>query len=509
MNTVSRAAGRQSPDLLPTIRAAAQLLTPGELAAPILVGLSGGPDSLALLHLLWRWSAESGVTIRALIVDHALRPESATEAAAVASRCAGWGIGVTVRTVRAGAIAARRGGVEDGARQERYRLLAEEARSIGARTVALGHQANDQAETLLLHLLRGAGLAGLTGMSDVRRAGDLFDQPTTPGMAATGERPAAWRPLLGVARASIEGYCRVWNLAPIHDPTNDDRSLRRNRIRHRLLPLADDLFPGAIATLARSAAILADDESLLTHLAEAAWARCAIVERPLVLLDRTAFRAEHVALQRRLLRRAWREVRGGQQTTGLPAAPIEAARLGIVAPGSGGRWALPREVTTVVERTRVSLGPAGTIEEALRERLGLPLVVPGWTTAPTGETISLGGGWTVRVAPAAVAQSGPLRLLVVPSAIERGAFFRAWRPGDRLHLPTGGTQKLQDWFVDHHVPRYARRHLPLLAVGARVLWIVGVAAFVEPPPRNAAGVLGLTLLYNGAVWRDEGGATRW
>jgi tRNA(Ile)-lysidine synthetase-like protein len=121
----------------------------------------------------------------------------------------------------------------------------------------------------------------------------------------------------------------------------------------------------------------------------------------------------------------------------------------------------------------------------------------------------IGGGWTVRATSAAVAQHGPQHLLVASSAIERGASFRTWRPGDRLHLPTGGTQKLQDWFVDHHIPRYARRHLPLLAVGARVLWIVGVATFADTPLGDTEGVVGLTLLYNGAVWHDERGATRW
>src|SRR6476661_3494415 len=195
-------------DLLPAVRAAADLLLPEELAAPILVGVSGGPDSLALLHLLWRWSAGREGALHAVVVDHALRPDSAVEATGVADLCAGWGIPVAVKVVRMGVIAGGREGVEDAARQERYRLFAAEAGRIGADTLALGHQADDQAETLLMHLLRGAGLAGLTGMPIVRRSGDLLDRyAASRDETSPPFRPAIWRPLLGCDRAAIEAYC--------------------------------------------------------------------------------------------------------------------------------------------------------------------------------------------------------------------------------------------------------------------------------------------------------------
>src|SRR3954447_14067315 len=168
-------------DLLPVVRAAAAELTPKELAAPILVGVSGGPDSLALLHLLWRWTLERGGSLRAVQVDHGLRPESGAEAARVAAFCAERGIAVSLRRVEPGVIAGGREGLEDAARQARYRAFLAEARAFGARVLALGHQADDQAETLLLHLLRGSGLAGLAGMPVVRRAGDPFDRLAREG----------------------------------------------------------------------------------------------------------------------------------------------------------------------------------------------------------------------------------------------------------------------------------------------------------------------------------------
>jgi len=494
-------------DLLPALRAAADLLLPEELAAPILVGVSGGPDSLALLHLLWRWAAGREWALQAIVVDHALRPESAAEAARVAALCEEWGIAVTVRVVQAGAIAGGREGLEDAARQERYRLFAAEAERIGARTLALGHQADDQAETLIMHLLRGAGLAGLTGMPMMRRSGDLLDQYAAPhDNPDTPFRPAIWRPLLGCGRAAIEAYCRAWGLTPSYDSTNDDLALRRNSVRRRLLPLMEEIFPGSTKLMARETALLADDETVLRGLTDAAWVRCAEVADTLVLFDRAALRAEPPALQRRLLRRAWLTVYGGGSVLGLSTAPIEAARDAIAAPRSGGRWLLPSGIAVVVEHERVAVGSDATIEATLRQRLGLPLAEPGWSAAATfeaGGTLALLSGWSLQqVLAAPIGTPGPESCPLPPLAPgDPSLLLRTWQAGDLLVLLNGrGTQKLQDWFVDRHIPRYARRHLIVLATGARVYWVVGLAAFVTP---GSAPQLLLRLLYNGTVYSTK------
>jgi tRNA(Ile)-lysidine synthetase-like protein len=489
-------------DLLPAVRAAADLLLPEELAAPILVGVSGGPDSLALLHLLWRWSAGREGALHAVVVDHALRPDSADEAARVAALCEDWGIPVAVRVVRVGAIAGGREGLEDAARQERYRIFADEAGRIGARILSLGHQADDQAETLLMHLLRGAGLAGLTGMPVVRRSGALLDRYAAPrDETDTPFRPAIWRPLLSCGRAAIEAYCRAWGLTPSYDSTNDDLTLRRNSVRRRLLPLMEEIFPGSTSLMAREAALLADDEAVLRVATDAAWARCAEVAAPLVLFDRAALRAEPPALQRRLLRRAWLTVRGVASALGLSAAPIEAAREAGNAQRSGGRWLLPDGIAVVVEHDRVIVGPDATTEATLRQRSGLPLAVPGWSAAiEAGGVIALQDGWTLQCALAEFGESpGPASCPLPPTDPDgMPLILRTWQAGDLLVLPgSRGTQKLQDWFVDRHIPRYLRQSLVVLAAGARIYWIVGLATFVTPMtgPQTT-----LRLLYNGTVY---------
>lgn len=524
-----------TPDLLTVVRAASASLRPEELASPILVGVSGGPDSLALLHALRRWAAETGAQPHAIHVDHGLRPESAAEAARVVALCREWAIPVTARVVASGVIGGAGLGLEEGARRERYRLFAAEAARLGARVVALGHHADDQAETLLLHLLRGAGLAGLAGMPTVRRGGDLLDR-----FAVGTERPALWRPLLAARRATIVAYCRCWAIDPSHDPSNDDRTLRRNAIRHEVIPALTALVPAAPAILARAAALLADDEELLALETARAWARCATPDGAIVAIDRAAFRAEHRALQRRLVRHGWRIVRGESGVAGPGAAPTEAAREAILTGRTGGRWALPDGVTLLLERATALLGPTDGLDTLLRQRLGFPTVAAGWTAALTPGVVPLDAGWSLLIARDVVAHAevrpivseyGPPERVegregegsadatgaevFASEAPEAGddpagdvPILRTWQPGDWLRLPGGGRQKLQDWFTDRRIPRYVRHELPLLACGGRVLWIVGLAVFPDPALTVSPRLTGLTItvLYNGSS-DDRAGAS--
>jgi tRNA(Ile)-lysidine synthase len=488
--------GTSASDLLPQLRAASSALTAPELAAPVLVGVSGGPDSLALLHALACWSRTGGPIVQAIHVNHHLRPESNADAAQVRAWCTTWGVPLTVSELVGEALYHTPGGLEQAARVARYRAFAQAVAETGARVLALGHHADDQAETLLLHLARGAGLAGLAAWPVARRGNNLFDQlGLQPG-------PTVWRPWLAVRRAAILAYCHDWGLAPLHDDSNNDVALRRNAVRHEILPALERYFSGATAALGRGARLLADDEALLTEQTEQAWRRCASESAGLVRLDRVAFRAEHRALQRRLVRRAWITLRGS--AVGLTAEPVEAACAAIGSGRTGGRWPLPQGIVVLVERTRAVVGLAATLDERLRQELALPLLDdPERGTPLTGPgVVTLGAGWGIRIAPLDGVEppdvpDTPWAIAIPAPAATVSWCLRGWRVGDRIVLPGVGTRKLQDWFVDRYVPRYARRRLVLLATAGRVCWVAGLAVFQPPERQPGVATWRVQVLYNG------------
>ncbi len=317
-------------------------------------------------------------------------------------------------------------------------------------------------------------------MPVVRREGDLLDE-----LAGPGRRPALWRPLLAVRRAALDAYCRRWGIEPLADPTNADPALRRNAIRHEILPAIERHFPDAVATLARSAGVLAEEDRFLDEETGRRWNAVGRIDAPLVILHRAALRAEPTALQRRLVRHAWR-LAGGPAA--VPSAALtDLVREAIAGGRTGARLSLPEGLALIVERDRAVLGPASGLEAELRRRAGVPLIEPGRrepVDAP--RTVPLEGGWAIRVERAAARGAPPLHIPLDDRGCAGGTraerssgwVLRSWQAGDRLPARGGGRgRKLQDWFVDHRVPRYLRRHLVVLARGGVVTWIAGLACF--------------------------------
>lgn len=250
------------------------------------VALSGGGDSLALLRIAADWGRARGVSIAAATVDHALRPGSAAEAACAGRMAADAGVAHDVlRWDRAGAPA---GNLMAAARDARMALLSGWARDRGLPAVALGHTMDDQAETLLMRLARGAGVDGLSGMAEARRAAGVL-----------------WlRPLLGTRRTDLRGWLRGQGLGWIDDPTNENADFDRVRIRHALAAL--DL---PVAALAQSAANLAQARAALGHAAQAV-AQGLRADHGVLSLPRAPWHAAPDELRRRLAVAALRWVTG-------------------------------------------------------------------------------------------------------------------------------------------------------------------------------------------------------
>ncbi|MCC6315498.1 MAG: tRNA lysidine(34) synthetase TilS [Thermomicrobiales bacterium] len=228
----------------------------------LVVGFSGGIDSLALAAALSRLARRQPVRLLLAHVDHRLRPESSAEQRRAADLAAA--LGTPFRPLRPAAcpVETHPGqGVEEAARRERYRLLAGLVRSEGAAALVLAHQEEDQAESVLLHLLRGAGLTGARAMAEWGELG-------VPWWDDGGEpRPLPlWRPLLRERRATLAAFVTDLGLEPIQDPSNDDPAFRRNALRHAALPLLERISPGVVPALARYAAIAAEEDAVL-----AAW----------------------------------------------------------------------------------------------------------------------------------------------------------------------------------------------------------------------------------------------
>ncbi|WP_406677486.1 tRNA lysidine(34) synthetase TilS [Moorella sp. ACPs] len=417
------------------------LLIPGD---KVVVGVSGGPDSLALLHSLRALQEEFGHTLHVAHLNHGLRPEAAADAEYVRNLALRWGLPVTIESRDVAAYQREhRLSLEEAAREVRYRFLREVAAAVGAGKIAVGHQADDQAETVLLNLLRGSGLTGLKAMLPQR--GQII------------------RPLLFISRAEIEDYCSRQGLEPRQDFTNRDITLRRNKIRHQLLPfLAREFNPAIVETLSRTAVILQEEEEILANLAEEAFARVKTRQEPGCLaLDREKWVYLPPGIQRRVLRLAAAYLGRKVSFDQVERAREMAFR--------GGTITWPGHLRVETRGTElILLVPA---EKPQAVTFSYPLQVPGLTPLP-----ELGRAIRAELAePPSAFKGGEDEAWLDWEKIEKPLVVRNWQPGDYFRpLGLTGNKKLQDFFSDIHLPAARRRLVPLIISGRRIAWVAGL-----------------------------------
>lgn len=438
----------------------------------VLVAVSGGADSVVLLHCLHRLAPSCGIRLAVGHLDHGLRGEAgAVDAAFVRELAEALGIPAVVKHLPPGAVAARGRSLQEAARAARYAFLAEAADEAGADRIALAHTADDVAETVLMNLLRGSGPAGLRGIPPVR-----------------GERVI--RPLLAVRREQVEAFVRAHRLRFRPDPSNEDPRFLRNRIRHRLLPFLEKEFnPRVVEGLARAAALLAEDHAYLEVEAGRSAGPFPLEAGPL--------RALASPIRRRVLLRALRDALPPgsrvrlEHVVGLealldPGGERRAVRL----PGTlearhrGGQLVLTPAAREVGDLPPVPVGiPVGPLEPPGGEvRWGAFRITAILGGAGSGAVTRQDGGgarWT---------------LTLDADRLQPPLTIRAWRPGD-AYRPEGapGRRKLQDLFTDTKIPRAHRGRIPVLADAAGVLWVAGFRPDVRAAP-TAATIRPLTLL---------------
>lgn len=305
--------------------------------ARVLVALSGGPDSMALLRALAALKQLGALAaLDACHVDHQLRPGSAADGDFCATVCGQLGVPLLRVAVEVGA----EGGVQEAARRARYRALRDAARRCGADRIATGHTRTDQAETVLLRLLRGAGARGLAGI------------PARRGLLV--------RPLIDLPRREVLDYLGAARAPFLEDPSNASPRYLRNRVRHELGAALEALAPGAERRIARVADLLRDDDRAL-ELAARRLAPRGATEAEVARLRRAP-----LAVQRRAVRRLWRGATGSRRA--LEAIHVQAI-LRLLEPGRTGPVALPGGRAAWCELGRLSLGVTTT-------RRGFPVRPP-------------------------------------------------------------------------------------------------------------------------------------
>lgn len=430
----------------------------------VVVGVSGGPDSVALWRALLDYAPQRNLRVHAAHVDHQLRPDSAADAAFVVQLAAAWAAPVCVETVTLPGN--RPGGVEAAARGLRYAALARVAGQVGAASVAVAHTADDQAETVLMNLIRGTGLTGLRGM-----------RPVSPwplgGTRAPQPALRLVRPFLAVDRAQVLAYLSARGIAARDDVSNRDPRFLRNRVRHEALPVLEELNPRVRAALLHLADSAAEDAALLDELADRAWPELVNVRAEGVALDLAVWARTAPAVQQRVLRRAAGQLLGDGRTFGWAA--VVAVR-GVLAAGVPARSSLPGGLEAVLEDGILRLCPAPAVAAPRSTEpvaAPVPLVLPGETILP--------GGWSITAELRAGALgepevTDPWTCRLDADVALASLRVRGRRPGDRLApLGMGGQRRrLQDLFVDARVPRARRADWPLVVAGDEILWVAGL-----------------------------------
>jgi len=432
---------------------------------PLLVGVSGGPDSLCLLDLL----AGLGLPVVVAHFNHLLRPESTEETENVRTLAEDRGVPFVQGSGSVAEFASSHGqSLEEAGRELRYQFLFAQARLHDAQAVTVAHTADDQAETVLMHLLRGAGSDGLKGMT--------YRSLPNPW---SGEIPLV-RPLLAISREQVLAYNIEHNLRAFEDSTNLDRRFTRNRIRHEIIPTIERYAPGLRQRLWRTADILQAESQFLDGLVSQTWPICVLDQSESYLeLSDAAFASQPLSIQRRLLRKAIATLLPGLRNLDYDA--IERGRGFLLDIHHPGRCILVGGLSLVRVKHRVWL-------------LSLRTEIPSdsWPQMPGGDAIrleipgalALMGDWVLRAqAPEEVKDQ---REVIFHNADPYQAWLDAGMVGDRLIVRTrlpgdrflpmgmaGHSMKISDLMVNAKIPRHARKHWPLVCIEAGIVWVPG------------------------------------
>ena len=428
----------------------------------VLVAVSGGVDSLALLYGLHALRQQLRCQLHVVHLNHRLRPDADTDAEFVRQHAEHLNLTCTIQQADVSRLSKQwKLSVETAGRRARYQLYDAVCSETDATKVALGHHQDDIAETVLMNLIRGSGTTGLKGILPVRDTRFI-------------------RPLIGFTRQKIEAFLTSIDIVPRHDATNTDTRYLRNRIRHKLIPsLQSDYNPNITAALSRTADVLAAESQYLDTIAHTAFETCQIqVSQENIILDREKFRQHHIALQRRILRKSVSEMLDDSSDLYFKHCTamqnlIEGDAPNAVLPLPNGLQFRRAYQRIIFERKTTQIGnfsyPITTVGKtsitALNAEINTELgdVTSGRTpTLPDGKFEAIFDYQKLK------------NIFAEPFSDTIPLTVRNRRQGDRFQ-PYGmqGTKKIKDFLIDAKVPRHERDNVPLLVCGDVILWVVG------------------------------------
>ena len=427
-----------------------KLLAEGER---VIVGFSGGIDSLCLLHVL-AGLTEYRLDIWALYINHSLRPaENILEEQLLQEM--GERLKVSVRAIPIDIpdrIRQKPQSLQLLAREERYRIFEAFRKEVGASKVALAHHRDDQAETVLYRLIRGTGLDGLAGMSMIRDG--IFI-----------------RPLLKVSRAEIQAYAIRHQLVWVEDSSNQKLIYQRNRLRHQLIPEIETHFnPQFKEALVRLSELAAEQREFMEALAGEQLPEVLVTEPRRAGLKLQPFLKKHNYLQYYLLGKVLATI---QRDYRMESLKIKRLLWKIIdEAGSFQPVHINRRVLAYYENDIIYFEKNSSPKSQFTERITYPANIPGVTRITelnmtlTTELATIPESW---------GNVDRWEAYLNPDEFRLPAEIRFWRPGDAFRpLGAGGSQKIHDFFIDHKIPRGKRNRIPLLVdARGRIAWVVG------------------------------------
>ena len=417
----------------------------------VIVAVSGGADSTALLHLLASLRDEWNLTLVVAHLDHRLRADSADDARFVVRMAAEIGVAFAADLADVRGLAHRRKlSIEEAGRLARYEFLDRVARMHGARRIATAHTQDDQLETVLMRILRGDPWEALGGIPIKRPL----------------EAAHVIRPLLTVTREEVRRYLSTRSIEWREDPSNRDLRFDRNWIRWRVLPDLERVAPGGGAVLLNLSSTVRSADRLLNDLTHQLAANVANTGEHMIRIPLSEFRRHPQDVQRRMLRWAVSQITGTQ--TGLPAVWENRAHR-VAAKGRAG------DVVEGAIAVRVNYDALEVAHpQSQKPSREYRLKIPGTVTA---EEFGMMLSATIvdTAAPARSPSPHSDEVYLDAGSLGQELRIRSWRPGDRM-TPLGmrGKKKVQDLFVDDKVPRWERHRIPVVTdARGRIVWIVG------------------------------------